>query len=97
LLQPGSGFEPLTCALRGIQAQALCPPAKGQVRPKRKQPELSAVDPPPCARPLRASIGTVSQAARAPDQSLVLDGADRVWLAERLREYRDLLAYLRDH
>lgn len=26
-----------------------------------------------------------------------LDNDDRAWLAERLREYRELLIYLRDH
>jgi hypothetical protein len=31
------------------------------------------------------------------DQSDSLDRATRVWLEERLREYRELLAFLRDH
>lgn len=31
------------------------------------------------------------------DQSKSLDPAVRAWLDERLREYRELLAYLRDH
>jgi len=29
--------------------------------------------------------------------SLDLDTEDRQWLADRLAEYRELLAYLRDH
>jgi hypothetical protein len=29
--------------------------------------------------------------------SLDLDPADREWLLDRLAEYRELLAYLRDH
>jgi hypothetical protein len=45
----------------------------------------------------RASIGKVSQAERLPEALMVLDPTDRAWLEERLREYRELLAYLRDH
>jgi hypothetical protein len=42
--------------------------------------------------------GAVSQVdPAATDPSEVLDRIERVWLEERLREYRELLAYLRDH
>lgn len=31
------------------------------------------------------------------EENLILDADDRVWLAEELVRYRELLAYLRDH
>jgi predicted nucleic acid-binding Zn ribbon protein len=31
------------------------------------------------------------------DETVALDSEDRAWLDERLREYRELLAYLQDH
>jgi len=40
----------------------------------------------------------VSQAERSvADDVVELDDQERAWLAERLREYRDLLLYLHDH
>jgi hypothetical protein len=40
----------------------------------------------------------VSQVERSVEQEVVeVDGDDRAWLEERLREYRDLLQYLHDH
>jgi hypothetical protein len=35
--------------------------------------------------------------AAARDQLEVLEDEECAWLEERLREYRELLAYLRDH
>lgn len=31
------------------------------------------------------------------EEAVGLDAEDRAWLDERLREYRELLAYLHDH
>jgi hypothetical protein len=45
----------------------------------------------------RTNIGGVSQAERLPEQLVELEPAERAWLDERLQEYRELLAYLRDH
>jgi hypothetical protein len=40
----------------------------------------------------------VSQADRVTAEEVdALDADDRVWLEERLKEYRELLAYLHDH
>jgi hypothetical protein len=40
----------------------------------------------------------VSQARRTSVEELEeLDSEDRAWLEERLKEYRELLDYLRDH
>jgi predicted nucleic acid-binding Zn ribbon protein len=43
-------------------------------------------------------MGKMSQVEPAvSDEVVALDAEDRVWLDERLREYRDLLVYLHDH
>ena len=39
----------------------------------------------------------VSQAERVDVEEPVVDADDRAWLAERLEEYKELLAYLHDH
>lgn len=39
----------------------------------------------------------VSQAERGTVEESDLDADDRVWLEERLREYKELLVYLHDH
>lgn len=44
----------------------------------------------PMAQPEHRSTRQTKVRADLPD-------VDRVWLAERLTEYRELLAYLRDH
>jgi hypothetical protein len=42
--------------------------------------------------------GGVSQVEPvASEEAVELDVEDRAWLEERLREYRELLAYLHDH
>jgi hypothetical protein len=42
-------------------------------------------------------MGLVSQAERVTVEDVDIDADERAWLEERLREYRDLLAYLHDH
>ena len=56
------------------------------------------------ARALSGTLVVVSRAEHevrtevaVNDRAVELDEDDRVWLAKRLEEYEDLLAYLREH
>lgn len=46
----------------------------------------------------RGRLMSMSQGRRTSVEEVEeLDSEDRAWLEERLKEYRELLAYLRDH
>ncbi len=52
----------------------------------------------PCPRRHGRYDGEVSQTEPSMvDENEALDADERVWLDERLREYRELLEYLHDH
>jgi len=62
------------------------------------------VDWPKWARALSCTLVVMSRAEREVrtevainDRAVELDEDDRAWLAKRLEEYEDLLAYLREH